>query len=32
MRGYTSNGSGSSVVGVRYNCPPEITLHTLRRA
>lgn len=30
MRGYTSVGSGSSVVGVRFNCPPEITLHHLR--
>lgn len=30
MQGYTSTGSGASVVGVRYNCPPEITLHHLR--
>jgi len=30
MQGYTSTGSGSSVVGVRFNCPPEITLHSLR--
>lgn len=30
MQGYTSVGSGASVVGVRYNCPPEITLHHLR--
>lgn len=30
MQGYTSTGSGSSVVGVRFNCPPEITLHHLR--
>ncbi len=29
MAGYTSNGSGFSVVDVRYNCPPEVTLHTL---
>lgn len=29
MQGYTSVGSGSSVVGVRFNCPPEITLHHL---
>lgn len=29
MQGYTSTGSGVSVVEVRYNCPPEITLHTL---
>ncbi len=31
MRGYTSLGAGSSVVPVRLNCPPEITLHCLRR-
>ena len=31
MRGYTSVGAGSSVVPVRLNCPPEITLHCLRR-
>ncbi|MCP5159523.1 MAG: metallophosphoesterase family protein [Gammaproteobacteria bacterium] len=30
MQGYTSVGSGSSVVGVRFNCPPEITLHRLQ--
>jgi predicted MPP superfamily phosphohydrolase len=27
--GYTSVGVGSSVVPVRFNCPPEITLHHL---
>ena len=27
MIGYTSSGAGSSVVPVRFNCPPEITLH-----
>ena len=27
MIGYTSVGVGSSVVPVRFNCPPEITLH-----
>jgi len=27
--GYTSVGAGSSVVPVRFNCPPEITLHHL---
>ncbi|MCG6867330.1 MAG: metallophosphoesterase family protein [Gammaproteobacteria bacterium] len=32
MQGYTSRGSGVSVVDVRFNCPPEITLHTLRCA
>ena len=30
MTGYTSVGAGSSVVPVRFNCPPEITLHCLR--
>jgi predicted MPP superfamily phosphohydrolase len=32
MIGYTSVGAGTSVVAVRFNCPPEITLHRLRRA
>ncbi|MEZ5828366.1 MAG: metallophosphoesterase family protein [Hyphomicrobiales bacterium] len=32
MIGYTSVGTGSSVVPVRFNCPPEITLHELRRS
>src|SRR5665213_294011 len=31
MIGYTSVGAGSSIVAVRFNCPPEITLHYLRR-
>jgi len=31
MIGYTSVGAGSSIVAVRLNCPPEITLHRLRR-
>jgi len=31
MDGYTSVGVGSSIVPVRFNCPPEITLHHLRR-
>lgn len=31
MAGYTSVGAGSSIVPVRLNCPPEITLHHLRR-
>jgi hypothetical protein len=30
MGGYTSVGVGSSIVAVRFNCPPEITLHHLR--
>jgi predicted MPP superfamily phosphohydrolase len=29
MQGYTSAGTGSSVVPARFNCPPEITLHHL---
>jgi predicted MPP superfamily phosphohydrolase len=29
MAGYTSVGCGSSVVPVRFNCRPEITLHRL---
>jgi predicted MPP superfamily phosphohydrolase len=32
LQGYTSPGTGSSVVGVRLNCPPEITVHVLRHA
>ena len=32
MVGYTSVGAGSSVVPVRFNCPPEITLHHLHRS
>jgi len=31
MAGYTSAGAGASVVAVRFNCPPEITLHHLHR-
>jgi hypothetical protein len=30
MAGYTSAGAGSSIVAVRLNCSPEITLHHLR--
>jgi predicted MPP superfamily phosphohydrolase len=32
MAGYTSVGAGSSIVAVRLNCPPEITLHHLEYA
>jgi predicted MPP superfamily phosphohydrolase len=32
MAGYTSAGLGSCVVPVRFNCPPEITLHRLQCA
>lgn len=31
LHGYTSAGSGSCIVDVRLNCPPEITLHHLHR-
>lgn len=30
--GYTSRGTGSSGLPVRFNCPPEITVHTLLTA
>ncbi len=32
LLGYTSRGAGSCVVDARFNCPPEITVHELRRA
>jgi hypothetical protein len=32
MVGYTSAGSGASIVDVRINCPPELTLHHLQCA
>jgi predicted MPP superfamily phosphohydrolase len=31
MIGYTTNGAGVTTIPVRYNCPAEITLITLRR-
>lgn len=31
MIGYTAVGAGTSIVPVRFNCPPEITLHHLHR-
>jgi predicted MPP superfamily phosphohydrolase len=31
MIGYTSAGAGACIVPVRFNCPPEITLHSFRR-
>lgn len=31
LLGYTSCGSGASIVDVRLNCPPEVTVHVLRR-
>jgi len=30
MMGYTSTGAGTSIVDVRLNCPPEVTLLKLR--
>ena len=32
MQGYTSVGSGTSIVDIRLNCLPEITVHTLGRS
>ena len=32
MQGYTARGAGTAIVPVRFNCPPEITLHRLQRA
>lgn len=32
MSGYTSRGAGASGLAARFNCRPEITLHTLRPA
>jgi hypothetical protein len=32
MVGYTSVGVGYSILPVRLNCPPEITLHRLLRS
>jgi len=31
MAGYTSVGVGCSIVPVRFNCPPEVTIHQLLR-
>jgi len=31
MQGYTSVGAGTSIINIRLNCPPEITVHTLTR-
>jgi len=32
MQAYTSVGAGTCIVPVRFNCPPEVTLHHLRSA
>ena len=29
MLGYTSRGTGNSLLPIRFNCPPEITIHQL---
>ena len=31
MDGYTSKGVGTSAIDAQFNCPPEVTLHTLRK-
>ena len=31
MQGYTTTGAGTSILNVRLNCPPEVTLHRLTR-
>lgn len=30
-QGYTSLGAGTSLLDVRFNCPPEVVLHEMRR-
>lgn len=30
-QGYTSPGTGACGIAARFNCPPEVTLHTLQR-
>jgi predicted MPP superfamily phosphohydrolase len=30
LQGYTSRGAGASLLDVRFNCRPEVTLHRLR--
>jgi predicted MPP superfamily phosphohydrolase len=32
MRGYTTAGAGSSMLPIRFNCPPEVALIELRAA
>lgn len=32
LRGYTSFGTGSSGIPARFNCPPDISVHTLTKA
>lgn len=30
LQGYTSSGCGASIAPARFNCPPEIVIHTLK--
>ncbi len=32
MPGYTSRGTGACRIAARFNCPPEMTIHILKRA
>jgi uncharacterized protein len=32
VKGYTSRGTGGCRLPIRFSCPPEITVHVLRRA
>lgn len=32
LQGYTSLGAGSSIIDVRFNCLPEVVIHTLQPA
>ncbi|MFT7511068.1 MAG: putative MPP superfamily phosphohydrolase [Candidatus Omnitrophota bacterium] len=32
LQGYTSSGAGCVAVPIRFNCPAEVVVHTLRRA
>jgi len=31
LQGYTTTGAGCCIVSARFNCPPEVVLHRLRR-
>lgn len=31
LKAYTSNGTGACHLPIRFNCPPEITLHSMRK-
>lgn len=32
LKAYTSHGAGACHLPIRFNCPPEITLHSIRKA